>query len=96
MNNKERKLTELKDKSAQEIFVGDIMRSYSGEIQLNSPLNEKVVYREGWFYFENEDGISILESESSSFEIVGNSTENPDFLRRVSVFLFGVMIKRIL
>ena len=96
MNNKERKSTELKDKSAQEIFVGDIMRSYSGEIQLNSPLNEKVVYKEGWFYLENEDGISILESESSSFEIIGNSNENPDFLRRVSVFLFGVMIKRIL
>ena len=47
MNNKERNSTELKDKSAQEIFVGDIMSSYSGEIQLNSPLNEKVVYKEG-------------------------------------------------
>ena len=65
------------------------MRSYSGEIQLNSPLNEKVVYREGRFYLENEDGISILESESSSFEIIGNSNENPDFLRRASLFHFG-------
>jgi hypothetical protein len=32
-------------KDAQEIFVGDIM-PYSGEIQLNSPLNEKVVYKD--------------------------------------------------
>lgn len=52
MDNKERKSTELKDKNGQEIFVGDILRSYSGEIQLDSPLNEKVVYKEELFYHE--------------------------------------------
>ena len=61
--------------------MGDILRSYSGEIQLNSPLNEKVVYREERFYLENEDGISSLESDSSSFEIIGNITENPELFK---------------
>lgn len=73
--------TGFQDKHGKEIFIGDIVRAYSGAIIPNYAGNEKVILRDGHFYLDNEDGLSDLEYHVKNVEIVGNIHDNPDLFK---------------
>ncbi len=87
MENLHRISTGILDIHGKEICVGDIVRSYTGEIMFNYADNKKVICKSGKFYLDNEDGTSSLDFYRQPLEIIGNIKENPELFkegRRIS------------
>lgn len=79
--------TGILDIHGKQICVGDIVRSYTGEVKLNYSENEKVIFENGKFYLDNEDGTCDLEFYHRPLEIIGNIVDNTELFkegRRIS------------
>ncbi len=77
----ERISTGIKDKNGKEIFVDDLVRTYTGEIIANFYGNERVICENGKFYLENEDGISFFDDAHTTVEVIGNIKDTPTLFR---------------
>ena len=76
MEKNRRTPTGIKDIHGIEICVDDIVRSYTGPILLNYAGNELVVFYDGKFCLDNEDGTSSLYNIRKPLEIIGNIHDN--------------------
>lgn len=78
MNELERLYTGRKDKNNNKIFVGDIVRVTYGNADSNFSENELVIYKEGKFLLDHEDGQSTFDSPHFSLEVIGTLKDNPE------------------
>lgn len=89
MNYLDRIYTGEKDKNNNKIFVGDIVRVTYGDAASNFSENELVIYKEGKFLLEHEDGLSTFDSPHFSLEVIGIQTDNPELYKDNFRILFG-------
>lgn len=78
MNDQKRLYTGRKDKNNNKIFVGDIVRVTYGNADSNFSENELVIYEDGKFLLDHEDGQSTFDSPHFSLEVIGTLKDNPE------------------
>lgn len=78
MNDQKRLYTGRKDKNNNRIFVGDILRVAYGNADSNFSENELVIYKDGKFLLDHEDGQSTFDSPHFSLEVIGTLKGNPE------------------
>lgn len=70
--------TGVKDKNDIPICVGDILRVSYGDAVSNFSENELVIYKDGKFLLDHEDGQSTFDSPHFSLEVIGTLKDNPE------------------
>lgn len=87
MNQSERVPTGIKDVNNRMIFVDDIVKVTYGKGENKFSENEKVIYEDGKFYLDHQDGTSSFDSPHYSLEVIGTIYDNPELFndeRRIS------------